>query len=108
MALTKTTEVDHVFRALAHPIRRSLLESLANGPETIVNLAEPHDVSLNAVSKHVKALEAAGLVVRQRDRTYHRLTLRPEAMRPALEWIEHYSDFWSQSLASLKRNMEDG
>ncbi|NKB89233.1 MAG: metalloregulator ArsR/SmtB family transcription factor [Acidobacteria bacterium] len=107
MELTRDSNLDSVFRALGHPTRRALLETLAAGPETVVNLAEPHDLSLNAVSKHLKTLEAAGLVSRQRDRTFHQITLRPEALRPALRWIEHYAAFWSDNLASLKRTLEE-
>lgn len=101
-------ELDAVFHALAHPIRRELLASLADASDTIVNLAAPFDVSLNAVSKHVKTLESAGLVTRTRDRTYHRVNFEAKALRPAMEWIEHYGAFWSQNLSSLKRELEDG
>ena len=106
MSNLQQADLDGVFHALAHPIRRALLESLASGPDTIVRLAQPHGVSLNAVSKHVKTLEAAGLVTRTRDRTYHRVTFQPQAMRSAMEWMEHYSDFWSQNLKALKQQME--
>lgn len=98
--------LDRVFRALAHPIRRTVLERLARGPETIVNLAHPHDVSLNAVSKHVKTLEDAGLVRRDRDRNYHRIGLRESGIKPAVTWLEYHANLWHDSLGALKRQME--
>jgi DNA-binding transcriptional ArsR family regulator len=106
MTSLQEADLNDIFHALAHPIRRSLLESLASGPDTIVRLAQPHAVSLNAVSKHVKTLEAAGLISRSRDRTYHRIALEPLAMRPALAWMEHYGAFWSENLNSLKHRLE--
>ena len=99
--------LDALFHALAHPTRRAILASLSKGPDTIVNLAEPHEMSLNAVSKHVKTLESAGLVTRSKDRTFHRITFQPQAMRPAAEWMEHYGAFWNENLASLKQSLEE-
>ena len=100
-------DLDAIFSALAHPIRRALLESLSEGPDSVMNLAEPHPVSLNAVSKHLKTLEAAGLILRTRDRTFHRVRINPRAMRPAIEWMTYYSAFWTENLKSLKRQLED-
>ena len=60
-------ELDAIFKALAHPIRREILEQLADGPESVGDLAEPHDVSLAAVSKHLHVLEDAGLLDIERD-----------------------------------------
>jgi DNA-binding transcriptional ArsR family regulator len=100
------TDLDRTFRALAHPIRRSLLESLQEGPKTVVAMAEPHEVSLNAVSKHLKVLEAAGLVARERDGTFHRLSLNASAMTPAYEWLSHYARFWRANLGALKQHLE--
>ena len=108
MAVHQEADLNEIFHALAHPIRRALLESLASGPDTIVSLARPHAVSLNAVSKHVKTLEEAGLISRSRDRTYHRVTFEPQAMRPAIQWMEHYGAFWSENLKSLKHRLERG
>ena len=82
-----------------------MLERLAKGPVTIVKLAEPHDVSLNAVSKHVKTLEGAGLVRRDRDRNYHWIGLDREGLRPAVDWMEHHTALWRGSLDALKRHV---
>lgn len=107
MLPTPTPDLDRVFRALAHPIRRAVLQRLTEGPETIVRLAEQHEVSLNAVSKHLKTLEAAGLVRRERDRTFHRLSLNGPALRPAADWLQFYAAFWSENLSALKTHLED-
>lgn len=106
MIPTTDQQLNRVFQALAHPIRRALLETLSRGPDTVVSLAEPFDVSLNAISKHIKTLEAAGLVVRSKEQKYHRLRLEPQAMDEAIDWMSHYSAFWRSNLDSLKERLE--
>lgn len=102
-----TPDIGAVFHALAHPIRRAVIEALVAGPQTVSHLAEPHGVSLNAVSKHLKVLEQAGLVTRGRDGTFHRLALRAQPMRSAYEWMAQYSVLWSESLSALKTHLEE-
>ncbi|MGH7338371.1 MAG: ArsR/SmtB family transcription factor, partial [Myxococcota bacterium] len=79
-------DLDAVFAALAHPIRRSIVERLSRGECAVSDLAEPHDVSLPAISKHLKVLERAGLIVRGRDAQRRPCRLRPAPLEGAAEW----------------------
>ena len=98
--------LDLVFGALGNETRRSLLEQLRSGSRTVNELAEPHEMSLNAVSKHLKRLESAGLVRRTVEGTFHRLETDPKAMKSALKWMSFYAPFWTDNLASLKNMLE--
>ncbi len=99
-------ELDLVFGALGNETRRTLLEQLRTGSRTVNELASPHDMSLNAVSKHLKRLESAGLVRRTVDGTFHRIETDPAAMKSALEWMSFYAPFWTDNLLSLKTMLE--
>ncbi len=87
--------------ALADPTRRQLVRMLAEHDCTVSQLAQPFDMSLAAVSKHIKVLEAAGVVARRVDGRVHTLTLRPESLTGALDWITIYRNFWQRRLAAL-------
>lgn len=89
------------FAALADPTRRAILARLGQGPATVGELAEPFPLSLQAVSKHIKALERAGLVTRGRDRQLRPSRLRSEPLREATGWLEHYRHFWEASFDQL-------
>jgi DNA-binding transcriptional ArsR family regulator len=100
--------LDSTFAALSDATRRGILARLARQGETSVgDLAAPYKMSLPAVSKHLRVLEAAGLVSRQKDGRVHRCRLRAEPMRDAAAWIEHYRQFWEAQLDSLARYLED-
>ena len=94
--------LDHVFGALADPTRRSILEQLTRGEATIGALAEPHDMTVQAVSKHVRKLEAAGLVLRRKDGREVYCRLDPAPMRRAVSWIEEQRRFWEVRLDRLE------
>jgi DNA-binding transcriptional ArsR family regulator len=94
-------QLDQVFTALADPTRRQLVRLLAEQDRSVSELAAPFDMSLAAVSKHIKVLEAAGIVSRRVDGRVHTLTLRPEALAGALDWITIYRQFWQRRLAAL-------
>lgn len=98
---TASAELDQVFTALADPTRRQLVRMLAEQDHSVGELAAPFDMSLAAISKHIKVLEAAGVVSRQVDGRVHTLTLRPEALAGALDWITIYRQFWQRRLAAL-------
>ena len=89
------------FAALADPTRRAILARLGQGQATVGELAEPFPLSLQAVSKHIKALERAGLVTRGRDRQLRPSRLRSEPLQEATGWLEHYRHFWETSLDQL-------
>jgi DNA-binding transcriptional ArsR family regulator len=100
--------LDSTFAALSDATRRGILARLARQGETSVSeLAAPYKMSLPAVSKHLRVLEHAGLVARQKDGRVHRCRLRAEPMKDAAAWIEHYRQFWETQLDSLARYLED-
>ncbi len=99
--------LDTVFAALAHPVRRRILEQCGTGPQSVGALAAPHRVSLNAVSKHIRKLETAELISRRPDGNLHLMTLNPEAAKPAMDWLKYHVELWDSSLLALKASLEE-
>jgi DNA-binding transcriptional ArsR family regulator len=103
--------LDHTFAALADPTRRAILARLALGEATVGELCAPFEISGPAISRHLKVLEKAELITRERDGQHRRCRLAPGAMASAAEWIETYRRFWSESFDKLdehlKRKTED-
>ena len=95
--------LDRTFRALADPTRRAMVSRLAHGELTVGELAEPFLMSAPAVSKHLKVLESAGLVERERAGRVHRLRLVTGRLDAAEAWIGDQRRFWESTLASLDR-----
>ena len=95
-----------VFGALADPTRRAILARLALGETTVSEIAEPFEMSLPAVSKHLTVLETAGLVQRERRGRVRRCHLNAANMKAAADWIDHYRRFWEARLDSLARYLE--
>ena len=93
--------LDKTLVALSHPTRRAMLERLRTGRLRVTALAEPYGTSLNAVSKHIKVLESAGLIERERVGREHFITLNPEPMREVSELVQTYSRFWMSRLDAL-------
>jgi DNA-binding transcriptional ArsR family regulator len=89
------------FSALADPTRRALLARLAAGEATVGELAAPHDMTLAAVSKHLKVLENAGLIARGQNAQWRPCRLRAEPLRAVSEWVGGYQRFWTGNLDSL-------
>jgi DNA-binding transcriptional ArsR family regulator len=87
--------------ALADPTRRAILARLALGETSVTELAEPFEMSLPAVSKHLKVLERAGLIARGRDAQWRPCRLQAGPLKDVAGWIEHYRGFWEQSLDRL-------
>jgi DNA-binding transcriptional ArsR family regulator len=98
--------LDTTFFALSDPTRRDILSRLARGDHTISDLASKFDMSLPAVSKHVRVLQRAGLATVERQGRVRRATLSAAPMRGALEWIEHYRRFWESELDLLAAYLE--
>ena len=96
--------LDRVFAAVADPTRRAILARLAKGPATIGDLARPFPVSFNAVSKHVKVLEGAGLIRRRVVGRRHFCAVEPKALEDAAAWLAHYRAFWTVRLDALERH----
>jgi DNA-binding transcriptional ArsR family regulator len=93
--------LDQVYGAIADPTRRAILAVLAAGDENVGGLAGRFPMSFNAVSKHVKVLERAGLVRRRVQGREHVLRLEPAPLREASRWLEHYRAFWDARLDAL-------
>jgi DNA-binding transcriptional ArsR family regulator len=99
-------ELDATFAALSDPTRREILTLLARGQSHVTQLAARFDMSLPAVSKHLRVLETAGLVSRERDGRVHRMHLRAKPMQGASQWIDQYRQFWEGQLDALANFLE--
>jgi DNA-binding transcriptional ArsR family regulator len=96
---------DHLsatFAALADPTRRAILARLASGQASVTELAGPFEMSLPAISKHLKVLERAGLITRGREAQWRPCRLRAGPLKDAADWLEHYRRFWEQSFDRLE------
>ena len=94
-------QLSATFSALADPTRRAILARLASGEVSVTDLAEPFDMSLPAVTKHLNVLERAGLIRRGRDAQWRPCRLEARPLREVSDWVEHYRRFWEQSLDRL-------
>lgn len=92
-----------LFSALADPTRRAILERLATGAASVGELAEPFDISLPAISRHLKVLEGAGLISREKSAQWRRCHLSAAPLKDAAGWVERYREFWEGQLDSLER-----
>jgi DNA-binding transcriptional ArsR family regulator len=95
------------FSALADPTRRAILARLAQGEATVNELANPFEISLPAVSRHLKVLEGAGLISRGREAQWRPCRLEPEQLKAVDDWLSVYRRFWDESLDSLVAYIED-
>jgi len=94
------------FAALADPTRRAILARLAHGDATVNEIAEPFPITLQAVSKHLKVLERAGLIVRGRSAQLRPSRLQAEALRDAAEYFDDYRRFWEDSFDRLSEHLD--
>jgi DNA-binding transcriptional ArsR family regulator len=94
-------QLSSTFAALADPTRRAILSRLSDGEASVQELAEPFDMTLPAVSKHLKVLEHAGLIARGRKAQWRPCRLHASPLRDAADWIDHYRKFWEESLSRL-------
>jgi DNA-binding transcriptional ArsR family regulator len=101
--MVKGSSLDATFGALSDPTRRAIVERLTSGDASVGELAEPFEMSLPAISKHLTVLERAGLVERTKEGRTRRCRLHEEPIRDALEWIASYGRFWEGQLDSLER-----
>ena len=93
--------VGNTFAALAHETRRDILSRLLQGEATVGDLAAPYEMTLPAVSQHLRILERAGLIERTVEGRVHRCRLRRDGMKPALAWVERHRRFWEDQLGAL-------
>ena len=102
MTAQDATALDSTFAALADSTRRSILARLAGGQAlTVTELAEPYDMSMPAISKHLKVLEEAGLISRSREAQWRPARLQAEPLKEVSEWLERYRTHWEQSFERL-------
>lgn len=99
--MTPLNRLDATFAALADPTRRAILARLASGAVSVMELAEPFEMSQPAISKHLKVLERAGLVSRGRDAQRRPVRLEGQPLAEATGWLEHYRQFWEASFQRL-------
>ena len=99
-------ELSLTFAALADPTRRAILSRLAEGEATVNELAEPFDMSLQAVSKHVQVLERAGLISKSRDAQYRPCRLEAASIEPAIDWLEQHQRVWTERFDRLSDHLE--
>lgn len=99
--------LDLIFRALGHRTRRSILDLLSRNPSLVTEIAAPFDMALPTISKHIRVLEEAGLVIRSVDGRIHRCSFGPEPLRFVESWLERYRPFWDSNLESLARYAEE-
>jgi len=94
-------QLDATFSALADPTRRAILGRLAAGEASVLELARPFDMSLPAISKHLKVLERAGLITRGREAQWRPCRLRAQPLKGASEWLEQYRRLWEERFDRL-------
>jgi DNA-binding transcriptional ArsR family regulator len=99
--------LDETFAALADPTRRKILTRLARGDATVNELAEPFDLTLQTVSKHIKVLEKCGLISRSRHAQFRPCRLEPQALDVTAEWIERNRQIWTERFDQLGKHLRD-
>lgn len=108
--MTTSEQLDATFAALANPTRRALLAHLAKGEATVNALAEPFDMTLPAVSKHIRVLEKAGLVTRGKDAQFRPCKLNADPLRVVANWTDQYRDIWEvrfDAMAGVLQSMKE-
>ena len=106
-AVSRTARLDAVFAALADPTRRAIIERLSHSEARVTEVAEPFDMSLNAVSKHIRVLEASGVVERQRKGRDHILSINTASLDEVDGWIERTRHYWAQRLDAMERLLRE-
>ena len=96
-----------VLTAISNPTRRAIIGQLANGPARFLDVAKPYDTALNAVTKHLKMLERAGLIERQKQGREVLISFRGEPLRPVAGWVHEYERFWNQRLDQFEQHFKD-
>jgi DNA-binding transcriptional ArsR family regulator len=102
-----TDTLSQTFAALADPTRRAILARLLSGEASVTQLAEPFEMSMPAVSKHLKVLERAGLIERGREAQWRPCRLTAGPLKDVADWVEHYRRFWTESLDRLGEYLRD-
>lgn len=107
MVVAGSQRLDAVFNALADPTRRSILRRIASETRTVGEIADPFAMSLAAVSKHLKVLERAELIVREKKGSFQLIRANPGPMRQAHRWLGYYERFWGERLDTLANSLTE-
>ena len=105
--MTPTDHLSVTFAALADPTRRAILARLTRGETSVTELAAPFDMSLPAISKHLKVLENAGLITRGRDAQWRPCRIEAARLKEVSDWLEHYRTFWEESFDRLDEYLRE-
>ncbi|HEY9627168.1 MAG TPA: metalloregulator ArsR/SmtB family transcription factor [Coleofasciculaceae cyanobacterium] len=103
----KEHQLNLTFAALADPTRRAILAHLSQGEASVTELAQPFDISLPAISKHLKVLERAGLITRSREAQWRPCQLEANPLKDVDQWLEQYRQFWEQSFDRLDDYLQE-
>ena len=103
----QTDPLTATFSALADPTRRAILARLSSGEASVTEIAEPFDMSMPAISKHLKVLETAGLITRGREAQWRPCRLAPEPLKEVSDWVEHYRRAWEESFDRLDEYLRE-
>ena len=106
-AASRTARLDAVFAALADPTRRAIIERLSRGDARVTEVAEPFHMSLNAVSKHIRMLEASGVVERRREGRDHFLSINTRSLDEVDGWIDRTRRYWKERLDDMERLLRE-
>ena len=106
-AASRTARLDAVFAALADPTRRAIIERLSSSEARVTDVAEPFDMSLNAVSKHIRVLEASGVVQRHRRGRDHILSINARSLDEVDGWIERMRHYWGERLDAMEHLLRE-
>ena len=101
------TQLSEVLAAISHPTRRAIIDRLAKGPAGFLEIAKPFDLALNAVTKHLKALERAGLIERRKQGREVIISLRGEPLKEVAGWVHHYERFWNEQLDQFEQHFKN-
>lgn len=106
MVKSGAVKLDSIFHALADATRRAILRDVSAGEKSVGEVARPHALTLAAVSKHLKVLEAAELIARERRGSFQIVRLKAGSLREADEWLAYYHKFWNMQFNSLEKYLE--
>jgi DNA-binding transcriptional ArsR family regulator len=100
-------QLSDVLVAISHPTRRAIIGQLASGPARFLDVAKPRDTALNAVTKHLKMLERAGLIEREKHGREVLISFRGEPLREVAGWVHEYERFWNERLDQFQQHFRD-
>jgi len=105
--LCMVVQLTDVLTAISHPTRRAIIGQLANGPARFLDIAKPFDTALNAVTKHLKSLEKAGLIERRKQGREVIISFRGEPLREVAGWMNEYERFWNERLDKFEQHFKN-